>query len=1004
MVNTFNVVSKYLLFRPLGRITRVTYRPQRTVQHVRRKSSLLGNPTQPWFSLITPHFHEREAIRFMSTNDEQGVGGKVGVSKDSSFVNSWISTKDRLIFMEPGTFESQNWMEAQELLKALRTNPKLSDDAVPKRVEYMFDVLDRLADEMEWIKQNCSDKKPELKTNLLNHTLDLWLDHIKVRAGTESVTNLLHAKKHRARGGQWNLGHLSVSLGTKSILSNVNRYFHVGLFKPNTIPYSIILRAMNKLDDPKYAPYEADKIYNLLIEKSKGNPNDMSFHPNGCIVNDMVEIWAQSWLPGSIDRIEDYLISLKGWYKQTNRHDQRPEPNIYCAVMEAHSRMNESRAALKRIQQLFDEMKQTCSTEELDVRTYTRVCHALVECKSQESVLAAHTILNDMCDAVTQKSNATPMPNSYMFNTLITAYGQLGNPDKAEKLFNEMKQLAYETGADSLRPTAINYSALLWAFAKVGDSLRSEVVANNIFEEMEIGNISFAELEETAVWDGVLVAWARSGHADAAVYISKWIQRLIKYGEENHVPEMVTTSTLNKLLECYSLMGTIEGAQSTEALIKWMKNQDTAALKPNGDSYYCQILAWCKAGKPDQAEIALRSFCTRVREQSLDVSAIDHRYFNIVIDAWSLSQDSRQAEKAMGVFNLMESLNIKPNAVNYNTLILALSRTKLSDKCEIVLNLFEKMKKQARDGDEFAKPTKRTYNAVIWSLGWSSESIKLEQAEELLRKCEQDEVQRDCLMYNALMSGWMRHVRPDKVEALFQEMKDGYNSGNEALKPTAATHIVRLQSWSKAGNPEKTSEALNDWIASAEAEPFHDMPDTRDFSAVLTAWLRSNRSDAAEKADRGLQQMMDLASTGRFQCFPDRHSFTAVISAYAKSKSKEAGKRALRLLEELKSLFREKNDRALDPNLLLYVEVLVACLSSMQTQDGEEAIRNLFRELLSKEASFWQEADMDVVPRWLRRLRRAFKSSRFKYDELLELDLERIESIAKNAKRRQVRR
>ena len=943
----------------------------------------------------------------MSTNNDQGDGRKVRVSYGSSFVKSWISIKDRLVSMEPGTFESQNWMEAQRLLNALRTNPQLSDDAVPKRVEYMFDVLDRLAEEMEWIKRNCStntdDKKPDLKTDLLNYTLGFWLDHIKVRTGTERMTNLLYAKKQRARGGQWNPGHVSVSLGTKSILSSVNRYFHVGLFKPDTTSYSIILHAMNKLDDPKYAPFEADKIYNLLIEKSKGDPNDMSFHPNGCIVNDMVEIWAQSWLPGSINRVEDYLISLKEWFKQTNRRDQRPDPNVYCAVMEAHSRLNESRAALKRIQQLFDEMKQTCSSEELDVRIYNRVCHALVECKSQESVLAAHTILDDMCDAVVQKSSATPMPDKYMFSTLITAYGQLGKADKAEELFNEMKQLAYETGADSLRPTMISYAALLWAFAKVGDSFRAEVVANKIFEEMEIGNISFTELEESRIWDGVLVAWARSGHTDATVYISKWIQRLIKYGEENHVPEMVTTSTLNKLLQCYSLMGTVDGAKSTEALIEWMENLNNAALKPDGDSYYNQIFAWCKAGKPDQAEIALRRFCTRVHEQSSDASAIDHRFFNIVIDAWSSSQDSRQAEKAMGVFNLMELLNIKPDVVSYTSLILALSRTKQSDKCEIVLKLLEKMKKQVKDGDKFAKPTDHTYNAVIWSLGWSSDPKMLEQAERLLHECEQDEVQRNFHMYNSLMAGWMRHVRPDKVEALFEEMKDGYTSGNEALKPTAETHGVRLQSWSKAGNPEKTTEALNDWIAAGEAKSCHEMPETKGFTAVLTAWLRSNRSDAAEKAHRGLQQMMELASTGRFQCSPDRRSFTIVISAYAKSKSKEAGKRALQLLEELKSLFREKNDRSLDPDLYMYIDVLIACLSSMQIRDGEEAIRNIFQELFSKEASFWHDADKDVA-RWMRRLRRAFESSRFKDVKLLKLDLERVESIAKNAKRRQVRR
>ena len=241
MVNTINVVSKSLMSPSLRRIPRVTYEPQRTVQHVCRNSCLLEKPTRPWLSLITPRFQYREAIRFLSTNDDRGDRGRVGVSDGSSFVESWISTKNRLISMEPGTFDSQNWMEAQELLNALRTNPKLSDDAVPKRVEYMFHVLDRLAEEMEWNKQNCStntdDRKPELKTNLLNHTLELWLDHIKVRTGTAKMTNLLYAKKQHARGGQWDKGNVSVSLGTKSILSSVNRSFHVGLLKPDTTSY-----------------------------------------------------------------------------------------------------------------------------------------------------------------------------------------------------------------------------------------------------------------------------------------------------------------------------------------------------------------------------------------------------------------------------------------------------------------------------------------------------------------------------------------------------------------------------------------------------------------------------------------------------------------------------------------------------------------------------------------------------------------------------------------------
>ena len=359
--------------------------------------------------------------------------------------------------------------------------------------------------------------------------------------------------------------------------------------------------------------------------------------------------------------------------------------------------------------------------------------------------------------------------------------------------------------------------------------------------------------------------------------------------------------------------------------------------------------------------------------------------------------------KGTGVFNLMKSMNVEPDVVTYNSLITAWSRNETVHSTKAVLDLFEKVEKQWRDGDALAKPNVRTYNAVIWALGKSRDIKFLDRAERLFRSCDSMDIERDVPLYTSLMSGWMWHSRSDKVEALFQEMKEEYCAGNESLKPQVEAYTVRLHAWSKAGNPAKTSEALNDWIVAGETEQFTDMPGTQAFTAVLVAWLRSDLPDAAEKAHRGLRQMMDLALSGRFKCFPDRYSFTVAISACAKSPSKTAGKRALKLLEELKSVSHENNDPSFVPDFFIYVDVMVTCFRSMNIKDGEDAIRTLFEELLSKEASFWQSGGRDDAKHnsgLLRRLRREFESSHFKYDELLSLQLEQVESIAKDAMRR----
>ena len=374
-------------------------------------------------------------IRWESTNN--GNGETVLDTEDSSedhtnVVESWISTKDRLISMEPGTLKPKHWAEAEELISALRTNPNLSDEAVPRRVEYMFDVLERLADEVVELKDKAWNENnasfPKVDQEILNQVLLTWLNFIQSKS--KSSRDIMHAKNQHRRRRNMHSSFVIFSLGslaTDSIIVKVERFFQVGLFEANTTSYFIVLRGMNLVDDPQQAPHQAHNIYNGMIEKSKHDPYDTSFHPDRRIINVMVEIWAQSWLPEGCKRVEEYLMSLKGWYEQTNRPDQRPDADMYCAIMESYSRLSGSPGALKRIQELFSEMKENISLSERSVRIYNRVCRALTGCKSKEAAGAAQKLLDEMCVALmNNKGNIAPEPDTDTFSTLIVAYGQLG--------------------------------------------------------------------------------------------------------------------------------------------------------------------------------------------------------------------------------------------------------------------------------------------------------------------------------------------------------------------------------------------------------------------------------------------------------------------------------------------------------------------------------------------------------------------------------------------------
>ena len=887
------------------------------------------------------------------------------------FVESWIAMKERLISMKHGSLKSMHWMEAQELINVVRTHPDLA--SVPNRVEIMFEVLDRLCDELDSLKSMHKDKSRSklnkretdestpnsLPQVILYDTLLAWRNQISTSMESKTRSDIVREKQHRGRYWQSATPPTFVRgrLSTDSVLDSIERYIDVGLFQPSTKQYSIVLHAMNKVGDPRRAPYRADEIFQLLLQKSNHDPFDTKFHPDRVIVNDMIEIWAQSWLPESYECVEAYLKLLKEWFGQTKREDHRPNPNIYCASMEAHARSNEPRAAFCRIKQLFSEMKSNCLGSEVDTRALNRVIYAFSECEHPESPDAAGSILEDMCQSISDETNNIPNPDQHTFNTVLSTYGRAGRADAAAEVFEYMEQLYERTGDVSLRPNKITRTALIWAFAKAGDKKRAESVLLRMIDDLGQDTAGFRS------WEGVLVAWSESGDPGAGRYIAMIIRRLLKaFGEKNDPGPGITTSTLNILLSCYAQHASEEGAKMAESLFDWMETQTNHVLKPDRYSCLHLISAWCNANMPQRAESALRAFVRRVQSGSVDQSLIDQMHFNLVIEAWGQSKYTEAVQKASAVFNLIESLNLKPNIVNYNCLMTAWGRSKMGDPAKPVIRLFDRMKKQWKEGDPFAKPDQHILNTVIFGLGRSSDQTSVSQAEAIFDTAEEFDIKRDFFMYNSLMSGWMRHRQPEKVEELFQEMKRGFEKGQVKLKPSPSSHTTRLQAWSKAGNPEMAAEALNEWISVGEVESFDDMPDS-----------------------------------GRFDCRPNRFSFSTVISAYAKSDLAEAGEKALKLFKELKSLAKKDETGLTQPNFVAYAEVIVALLRSLKIIHARDVLK-LLRELQSREDSwFWYNEKDGLTSNLLAKLKREIEASILPRKDKLLQELDRVKSIAAGA-------
>jgi pentatricopeptide repeat protein len=295
------------------------------------------------------------------------------------------------------------------------------------------------------------------------------------------------------------------------------------------------------------------------------------------------------------------------------------------------------------------------------------------------------------------------------------------------------------------------------------------------------------------------------------------------------------------------------------------------------------------------------------------------------MEAWAQVYRPDRVQALFDYF-MMQQRIVLPNLVNYNTLLWAWARSKKNrDRVDV---LFEELKQAGLTPDEI------TYHAVLFNMLRISVSEEqrmsldqVSQAEDFFRQVPTKNAEH----YTTLMTAYSRCNRPDKVESLFHEFRKQEVLHFGQNQPTLPMYVTRLQAWAKAKNPSRATSALESMILAYDDESniLDTPPGTSAFNAVLSAWMRSNRPEAADRAEQVLVAMTEAGHA--YSCLPDTISFTTVIIIHARSYAPDAGKRAWILWNALKEMARESpKDKTRQPNLTTYTEVILALLRSTQ--------------------------------------------------------------------------
>ncbi|KAL7574052.1 hypothetical protein ACA910_015630 [Epithemia clementina (nom. ined.)] len=621
-------------------------------------------------------------------------------------------------------------------------------------------------------------------------------------------------------------------------------------------------------------------------------------HPTATTIYHVVQLWAQCAIPHvSAQRAEYFLDLLQQWYhdsqqqqlqqqqqQQYPQHSQflRPTPNLYCAVMEAHSRSSPPHVALPRIQELWIQLKKQQQQQQqqqheqeqnpsaimatttkrrqrraakdnehddnvLDSKIYNRVCHAMGLCRHPEAPDAARAVLdellglyhsfsirnvdapNDRCLQQQQQQQRREelerfQPTTHIYSSVISAYGRAGRVQEAQALMDALRYQGQTN--DALRPNVVAYSALIWAYAHAKDAVGAESVLSQMMQDMQQShahngnkNDSWHAQVNAQTWNGILVSWAQSGDPQATERMTLLLDRL----------------------ETVDL-------QQQEGVKPWV----------TVDSY--NILLSCHAAQQPKENAVKGALAAEALVQWMETRSDSHQY--------------RQ---------------LRPNGDTYMNLLLAWRNAGDPQRCQALLDQFLlKVKKGLLDKSCIDQ---RHFSIVVDAWANSNNPQAAQNAQAIVDNMMIPlGVRPETVCYTSLLWAWARSTgKTDPavpMERIYQQMLHQWqNQGDVYAAPNSLTLNALCFGLSQSSDPTALERA-HQYLADLQHHMGGRManvvklPSLPISNTLMAAWSKRHRPDRVERLFQELQTAFDQTGDSDFK--PDLWSFTSRLHAWSK--------------------------------------------------------------------------------------------------------------------------
>ena len=388
-------------------------------------------------------------------------------------------------------------------------------------------------------------------------------------------------------------------------------------------------------------------------------------------------------------------------------------------------------------------------------------------------------------------------------------------------------------------------------------------------------------------------------------------------------------------------------AERAEAILNQMLREFPQMV--NTICFNVCIDAWGKQGDPEKAEEILRQLQQFHHRSDREICVRPNQIsFNSAINGWAKSASfgivdpQKAADRARSLFHQMKSQSLEPSPKTFGSLMEAYGN--ISNPGFRVQSFLDDLEKMYSEGELSHPPPKVCYLMAIRAWG-RTKPDGAKRAESLLRRLEDVCLQggaewiesEPCtILYTALISAWAQSgtdFAPDYVSSLFWEMDEKARSGRKNISPNEITLNAVVKTFCNHGRIDEARKFLS--VAKGVVSP-----DSKSYMTILTAYAKSNTSDAAEKAQELMWELEDNY-LHREGIKPTIRMYSQVLMAWGNSPINDAAHRTEELFWKL--LRQEDNNIGVLPDTFAFNCVLRAWSKSLDGGAAERA-----EKLLSK--------------------------------------------------------